>query len=436
MNKIIVAGAGQGGLTCANALAKAGYDVTVIEKDKREGHGYPWPDCIDIECFAASDMPEPPEDCYFKLSEMGYRNPKGNVTLVAPLNAGSMFIERKPLEKLLIDTAEASGAKFIFEKEVTGPIIDGNRVVGVVVKDGKKMVDYKADLVIDACGLNSPVRRNLPISFGIRREVSVDEVIHIFRGDFENLTHEKTDPAYIVDFFHCGRPGIDWMTTAAENIDILIGKFGCTGELTQEEIDEGLATYRAAFPYIGELVRGGDGVYDIPITKMLPMLVANGYALVGDSAGMTFPLNGSGIVLSMKAGKILADTIIAANGNYSKAKLWPYQYEYFQKYGKDLLIIAAAKNLFNYIKADHVDYLMEEKILTKELIQISDGVTPDLSIDYFTNAFMKLPKLVPLIPNVVSTLKGTPLIPYIGKSMPAEYDKAKVAQWVKTYSMI
>ena len=40
MKKILVAGAGHGGITCAYNLAKAGYDVTVIEKNKREALGY------------------------------------------------------------------------------------------------------------------------------------------------------------------------------------------------------------------------------------------------------------------------------------------------------------------------------------------------------------------------------------------------------------
>ena len=36
MKKIIVAGAGHGGLTAAYNLAKNGFDVTVYEKNKRE----------------------------------------------------------------------------------------------------------------------------------------------------------------------------------------------------------------------------------------------------------------------------------------------------------------------------------------------------------------------------------------------------------------
>ena len=36
MKKILIAGAGHGGITCAYNLANAGFDVTVIEKKKRE----------------------------------------------------------------------------------------------------------------------------------------------------------------------------------------------------------------------------------------------------------------------------------------------------------------------------------------------------------------------------------------------------------------
>ena len=46
MKKIIVAGAGHGGLTAAYNLSKNGFDVTVFEKGDREGLGYDWHECI------------------------------------------------------------------------------------------------------------------------------------------------------------------------------------------------------------------------------------------------------------------------------------------------------------------------------------------------------------------------------------------------------
>ena len=128
------------------------------------------------------------------------------------------------------------------------------------------------------------------------------------------------------------RPGIDWTSGEKEYIDVLIGKFGAAGKLSEQDVDDALTDYRKNYPNIDyETLRGG--VYaDIPLSKMLPMFVCDGYAAVGDSAGMVHPLNGCGISLSMQAGKILADTVLAANGDYNKASLWKYQYEYFFKF--------------------------------------------------------------------------------------------------------
>ena len=59
MKKIIVAGAGHGGLITAASLAKEGFDVTVIEQKKRKELGYDWTDVFNIECFANAGVPIP-----------------------------------------------------------------------------------------------------------------------------------------------------------------------------------------------------------------------------------------------------------------------------------------------------------------------------------------------------------------------------------------
>ena len=61
MKKVIVAGAGHGGLTAAYNLAKNGYDVTVIEKKKREDLGYDWDDSLSEAAFVGSGIPCPEE---------------------------------------------------------------------------------------------------------------------------------------------------------------------------------------------------------------------------------------------------------------------------------------------------------------------------------------------------------------------------------------
>lgn len=47
--KIVVAGAGHGGVIAAAKLAKEGFDVTVYEKKKRENIGHDWEDRFDFQ---------------------------------------------------------------------------------------------------------------------------------------------------------------------------------------------------------------------------------------------------------------------------------------------------------------------------------------------------------------------------------------------------
>ena len=56
MKKIIVAGAGHGGLTAAALLAQSGYDVTVYEKNAREDMGYDWHDVFDVPSLVEAGL--------------------------------------------------------------------------------------------------------------------------------------------------------------------------------------------------------------------------------------------------------------------------------------------------------------------------------------------------------------------------------------------
>lgn len=436
MKKILVAGAGHGGLTAAINLAENGYDVTVIEAKEKTSMGHDWHDSMNMSAFDMSGVPRPSKDMYMENKAQSFRNPAGTVTINLPFENKDegFFIDRKVLIAYLISHAEASGVKFQFGKKILSPLTERNKVKGLKINDGESTQELYADLVIDAAGLNSPVRKNLPVSCGVQRIIEQKDVYHVFRAYYKNTTGEITNPPVTVNMFHMNRPGIDWTVTDEEFVDVLIGKFGSAGTLTQKEVDETLKKFREDYPFISEeIVRGGQFA-DIPLTKMLPMLVCDGYAAVGDSAGMTIPLNGSGIVLSMKAGRLLADTVLKAKGDYTKKELWPYQYEYFQKFGKELILISTLRSFFTYVDASQVDILAEREILTPENMNIYNGfpMTPEL----LGKILSTVPHLLNLIPPLFSTFKGYPLLPLVSNSMPKEYDEERVKAWARLYSKL
>ena len=71
--KILVLGAGQGGMVAAIKLAEAGYDVTVLEAAKEPEVGYPWYDDIRHDIFDLVEIPEPPREDYTQKSKWIFR---------------------------------------------------------------------------------------------------------------------------------------------------------------------------------------------------------------------------------------------------------------------------------------------------------------------------------------------------------------------------
>ena len=435
MKKIIVAGAGHGGLVCAYHLAKQGYDVTVYEKRKRKDMGHDWHDWLSFGAFDDSGIPRPDQSIINEGIPSLFRNPRATVEIITQPAEDAIIMDRKELINFLISLAEEAGAKLVFETEILAPVTDGRDVKGVYIKKRGAIKEELGDLVVDSAGMYSPVRSKLPAVFGIDNEINKRSIFHVYRAYFENLTGKGKEPAYHIDMFHLNRPGLDWCITNSDCVDILVGKFSQAGKLTQEEVDDAINSYKLDFPFLGEKILRGGQFVDIPISRMLAVIVANGYAAIGDSAGMTVPLNGSGIILSMNAGKILADTVINSD-DCSIESLWKYEYEYFTRLGKDLVIIDILKNMFTYVEGDIVDYLMEKEILTAEMLGIADGAPVKITHDYVLNLIKVSPPLVKLIPAAAKSIKTLPLVPAICSKIPEKYDEEKVDKWVKTYKAL
>ena len=306
--KVAVVGSGPAGLTCAGDLAKKGYDVTVLESKNCENLGYDWHDALEMSAFTESGIPCPPDTMYTPGIPQVFTNPKATVKIPLPFIENDGFnMDRKVLINYLVDCCLEVGVKFSFSTRVIAPLTAGKKVIGLRYEKNGRVVSAFSDLVIDAAGMKSPVRTKLPSVCGIEKELKEADVFYVYRVYYKNSTGEKIDPPYSIHLFHLNRPGIDWFITEEDRCDILVGKFGSEGRLTQEEIDMSIKDFRELYPFMGnEIIRGGQsGV--IPLRRMLPLLVCDGYACVGDSAGMTIPLNGCGITLSMKAGRLLAD---------------------------------------------------------------------------------------------------------------------------------
>ena len=435
MKNILVAGAGHGGLSAAALLAKNGYTVTVIEKENRSSIGHDWHDAMDIPAFRFADIPVPDEKDFHRGLHMCYFNPKKTVRLNMDGGPGveqsnCITIDRKFLINYLIDHCISQGVSFIFDAEIKEAITEGSRVTGIRAVINSEEKEFFADMIIDAAGMNSPVRKSLPESFGIQREIPVEETFEIYRAYYENTENYITDPNYSVFFYNCGKPGIDWVITEEDYIDVLIGKFG---KLTEEDIKTSLQDIRENYPGIGDTPIRGGVTATIPLSKTLPLIVADSYALVGDSASMTVPLNGSGIDLSLQAGKLLSSAVMASEKNgYRKEDLWQYQYRYFTLFGNSLVPISILRRFLGSLTGEDIDFFLEKGILSEKEINMAGGIS-GITVSYVIDKLVAAAPKAKLLPPLLSTVKGMPKLPSVYKNMPSVWDDKKVRKWIEDY---
>ncbi len=433
--KIIVAGGGHGGIAAAAQLAKNGYDVTVYEKHKREDMGYDWTDIFDRKGLFVAGMDMPEEDKYNLKNDMTFFSPSMNTALRqhVPEDQLEIQMERKDIYNHIISYAESCGVKFEYETEVLYPVMLGNRVAGI--KTDKETI--YADLVIDAAGMNSPVRQNLPAHLGIQNNVKEYEQFYVYRGFF-NKTAECEEDKFKVMLLHQNHLGIYWVAAEEEHTDVLIGRFT---PIDMDDVEDALEYLREKNPHLGtELLRGGYFV-NIPVRQPLGIMVADGYAAIGDSAFMTVPVIGSGIANCLKASRMLADTIIDdPTDSFSAESLWKYQKKYYKQLGSGLAPLACVKLMLTRLYGDELDYIFDNGILNADDMTIGADDTNlasmlgGMSLDDIKIKLKGLSKNPAVMKKVLRMGKELSAAVAVTTAMPKIYNGKAVRAWVKKYN--
>lgn len=435
MSKFIVAGAGHGGVVAAIKLAESGHDVTIFEKSKEGCIGLPQSDVAEKGAFTYADIPLPEEYETVRNVITFVPEDKALVPLTIPaMEAESILVDRNVLINHLLNLAVKAGAKVVYETEIIAPIVLGNRVCGIKTAD----TDYYCDLVIDACGAFSPVRSNLPDYMCVNREIQKYDIINTYRGYFNKIPNTP-DPEtpYNIYLRDNGSVGFSWLVTEKEQLDVLIGRFY---EPEETEILSILQKLHAENPHMGkDLIKCGKYA-KIPVCQPLCVLVAEGYAAIGDCAFMTVPLKGSGIAYSIRAGKMLADCILSdENGYYNGKNLWEYEKRYFKEIGFPSCRTAILKNLLHYMTVEQVNDLFRQNLITtEELTKIMNE-----KIDALLNT-----KGLAAIKDKVRLVRDNPLLKEIFTNVvmwmgrfavieagfPGKYDEDDIKKWSNKYN--
>lgn len=432
---IIIAGAGHGGLAAGALLAEKGFDVTVYEKKKETELGYDWTDIFAPGALAIAGIPMPEKDKFSYKENMTFYSPDCKKGLVqnVPEDQLEIKMERRDIYELLVSHARKNGVKFVFECEVRSALLFGSRVAGIKTDKG----EFFADLVIDAAGMDSPLRKSLPSFLSVEREEGEFSRFYVYRAFYNKASDEPAKDPYKVYMLPQGKLGIGWVASEEDFTDVLIGRFA---PLSQEEINSSLETMQKENPRLGTEVKRGGQLVSIPVRQPLSVLVADGYAAIGDSAFMTVPIIGSGIANSFKAARILADAVIAdKNCAFDTASLWKYQTEFYKKLGGGLAGLACVKLLLTKLRPQELDYMFSTGVLTANdltigadstsLLAMLSGIAPaDIA-----NKVKRVVKDKALLKKILSAGKRMAKVTAVVAAMPKKGSKEAIFAWAKKY---
>lgn len=438
--KVIIVGAGIGGLVAAEKLGKLGFDVTVYEKaPSLDEMRYDWHDDVSPKIFRRLGVDIPEE--HFKKRSWTFCSPyeKAVREFTQDESDPDLSIERRPLNKALYDRAK-DYAKFEFGKSVDAPVIRGDKVVGVVI-DGEEII---CDLVVDSAGAYSPVRSKLPTAFCVT-QIKDNEVFEAYRA-FYRRKEGSPDPKYTNKVYmkHLGEPGISW--TILDNdptlVNVLVGRIGNLDEKTKKEAIDYM---RAHNEILGdEIVRGGYNVI-IPVRYPATRMVANGYVAIGDAAYQTIPLLGSGIASSMLSAEILAESIganmtkgVKGEELFTVKRLWSYQVRVFREYGGQHCGVDVMKRWLLTQSDEMVDWMFGSKILSNDdLIKVASGnlvkIGPADAVKKVCAVGLgKIGVLLQMNTMIMRSAKAE----RVGKAIPRTYSENAVKNWEKRLKRI
>ena len=423
--RIIILGAGLGGLYVAKTLGNLDYCVTVYEKKQRNELGYPWHDSIDKDTFKKSDVVIP-QHFFLQKQILNFYSPRGDGYIRQGTRASKNFdIDRKKLiEYFLIAAEECATIKF--GATVDSLILQNDAVIGVKINGENEY----CDLVIDSSGVFSKYRFQLPSKFCMNDALEHEDYLMAYRAFYK-----KTDFSFAPSnvYLMPDEFSVLWCKDApdAHFSDVLISNFE---SLSREQIEKALSYVRERNPYItDECVTNVTDA--IPVRYPMATIVGSGYALIGNAAFMTKPTSGSGIENTLKAAVILSD-VIKKSENFDVSSLWKYAVRANGAFGASAYMSYIARSRFQRLDKEDIAWLFASGVLNEHLLALVRRDLKNVS-DFKIESVVTSLQLARTKPEfmheIEKIIKLCLRARILAKRMPRIYDESAVLKWKAEY---
>ncbi|MFX1298422.1 MAG: geranylgeranyl reductase family protein [Promethearchaeota archaeon] len=294
MNSIIIVGAGPAGATCADILAKNGFPVIIIEKEKLPRYK-PCGGAIPKEMIKEFNIPSLIIQRYF--NSLILHHVEENVTLERKGEGAVLW--RSDLDNYLTQRACNNGA--ILE--------NATEVLNITKEENKFHINtnkgiFKSNWLIAADGANSTVLRSFKW-----KKFAPDEIALTITHEIE-LTKDIIDERLGKDSLHIyfGKKligiGYGWIFPKKQIVSV---GWGCQ----LNDVRNSSGQFQEFLDLIHDKIKGGK--YIRKAAHLVPVKVRPFYReqiiVVGDAAGFVDPLSGKGIIYAALSGLLAAQTL-------------------------------------------------------------------------------------------------------------------------------
>ena len=459
--KIAIAGAGTGGLAAAIELAKAGFEITVLEAKKEENYydTHNWSDAVEYGALkeVGFDMPEILENSYsgalvktypvaddaedekifepHRINPLHVFDPEYRCEAKTPARFEYILVDRKALCRKQVKDAKNLGVNIVFDAPVSGLLgdIEGSlseiKVTGIKALIDGSETDMNFDLVVDATGAQSKLRKMLGAS-EINIDFPKDEFALVYRTIRHYSSGGKLD-TFLDQYRYCTHKGYFWIQFQNGDADggmVDIGGGVPSGDYNAKDIVNEMV---ASYPQLSnEEIRGGSGIVHIGFPP--DALVASGFAVLGDAASQSIPSNGCGVGATMIAAKELARVVKAAKGTGIE-DLWEYAAAWYRGRGADYAALFSTNKVLTVLTHDEIYVMIKRNIMGGKMLNYNfNGLFPPQTLSsvmqvlplFFSNRklFSQLLK---------ASVTGKKFYQHY-KKYPLEWNQAALTEWIST----
>ena len=355
---MIVAGAGPAGAAFAARLARAGYDVLMVDRarfprDKVCGDFVGPLALVELEAIGVGAEPGYARANAAREAAL-YIDGEHLVTQALPRSDGAppdgRVIPRAVLDAWIVAAARRAGARLLEEHTVAGYDVAadgvvvvtrprGNAVLGSEPLRGGRERRLRARLLIGADGSASAVARMLNGAAHPRRDMLI-----AVRAYYDRVAgpSNRCDLYFSSDSF----PGYCWLfPTGNGSANVGVGMVAETVPPASEHLRdllEGLMRRDAALRARLRFARARGKIAGWPLATYSPKIPLTGerVMLIGDAAGLIDPINGEGIQYALCSARWAADTALAAlrEDDLSAPRLRAYARRVAREAGADMAL--------------------------------------------------------------------------------------------------